>query len=210
MYTTLCTIFLALLSSFFTITFHSNHNPLLFLMVLYTMVCFSMKQDQLNSIIQTLEVSLPTELDQYAEELQDLHFDVDDYDSSPDTDDGPTPLSAGIICMYTLITQQQYSVSWIHTQGHSEKLIELLDQYAMMKPTIFQGLVQMMPLAFQELAKCLQQMKSFNSGQVSIKQSREILSVALYQLGKSGNGARCHRDGWPAQESAPNDQQQLW
>ena len=33
-------------------------------------------------------------------------------------------------------------------------------------------------------------MKSFNSGQVSIEQSREILSVALYQLGQSGNGAR--------------------
>ncbi|SYW83736.1 uncharacterized protein UBRO2_05292 [Ustilago bromivora] len=82
---------------------------------LYTMVHFSTKQDQLNSIIQTLEVSLPTELDQYAEELQDLHFDVDDYDSSPDTDDGPTPLSAGLICMYTLIAQQRYSVSQFHT-----------------------------------------------------------------------------------------------
>ncbi|SAM84898.1 uncharacterized protein UBRO_20861 [Ustilago bromivora] len=79
------------------------------------MVHFSTKQDQLNSIIQTLEVSLPTELDQYAEELQDLHFDVDDYDSSPDTDDGPTPLSAGLICMYTLIAQQRYSVSQFHT-----------------------------------------------------------------------------------------------
>ncbi|CCF48187.1 hypothetical protein NDA11_002743 [Ustilago hordei] len=129
--TTLCTIFLTLLSSLFTITFtitfHSNHNPLLFLVVLYTMVCFSMKQGQLNSSIQTLEVSLPAELDQYAEELQDLHFDVDDYDSSPDTDDGPTPLSAGLIHMYILIAQQQYSVSQIHTQGHSKKLIELLD-----------------------------------------------------------------------------------
>ncbi|SYW73735.1 uncharacterized protein UBRO2_00010 [Ustilago bromivora] len=74
--------------------------------LLYTMVCFSSKQDQLNSIIQTLEVSLPTELDHYAEELQDPHFDVDDYDSSPGTDDGPTPLSAGLICMYTLIASQ--------------------------------------------------------------------------------------------------------
>ncbi|SYW81821.1 uncharacterized protein UHO2_00326 [Ustilago hordei] len=46
------------------------------------MVHFSTKQDQLNSIIQTLEVSLPTELDQYAEELQNLDFDMDDYDSS--------------------------------------------------------------------------------------------------------------------------------
>ncbi|SPC60617.1 uncharacterized protein UHOD_11137 [Ustilago sp. UG-2017b] len=133
----LCTIFLTLLSSFFTTTFHSNHNPLLFLAVLYTMVRFSSKQDQLNSIIQTLEVSLPVELDHYAEELQDPHFVVDDYESSPDTDDGPTPLSAGLICMYTFIAKQQYSVSQIHTQGHSEKLIELLDRYAMTKPNLF-------------------------------------------------------------------------
>ncbi|SAM85454.1 uncharacterized protein UBRO_21085 [Ustilago bromivora] len=112
---TLCAIFLTLPSSFFTITFHSNHNSLLFLMVLYTMVHFSSKQDQLNSIIQTLEVSLPAELNHYAEELQDLHFDADDYDSSPDTDNGPTPLLAGLIHMYTLIAQQRYSVSQIHT-----------------------------------------------------------------------------------------------
>ncbi|KAJ1033368.1 hypothetical protein NDA13_001360 [Ustilago tritici] len=85
------------------------------------------KQDQLNSIIQTLEVSLPAELDHYAEELQDPHFVADDYNSSPDTDNGPTPLSAGLIHMYTLIAQQRYSVSQIHTQGHSKKLIELLD-----------------------------------------------------------------------------------
>ncbi|SYW81871.1 uncharacterized protein UHO2_00375 [Ustilago hordei] len=89
-----------------TFTFHSNHNPLPFFTVLYTMVHFSTKQDQLNSIIQTLEVSLPTELDQYAEELQNLDFDMDDYDSSSDTDDGPTPLSAGLIHMYALIAQQ--------------------------------------------------------------------------------------------------------
>ncbi|SPC65238.1 uncharacterized protein UHOD_11042 [Ustilago sp. UG-2017b] len=42
------------------------------------------------------------------------------------------------------------------------------------------------------LVKYLQQTKSFNSGQVSIKWSREILSVALYWLGQSGNGAGEH------------------
>ncbi|SOV08617.1 uncharacterized protein UDID_17430 [Ustilago sp. UG-2017a] len=87
---------------------------------------------------------------------------------------------------------QRYSVSQIHTQGRSKKLIELLDQYAMTKPTLFRSLVQIMPLAFEELVKCLQQTKSFNSGQVSIKWSREILSVALYWLGQSGNGAGEH------------------
>ncbi|KAJ1027368.1 hypothetical protein NDA18_003375 [Ustilago nuda] len=92
------------------------------------MVRFSTKQDELNSIIQTLEVSLPAELDQYAEELQNPDFDMEDYDSSSDTDNGPTPLSAGLIHMYTLIAQQRYSVPQIHTQGRSEKLIELLDE----------------------------------------------------------------------------------
>ncbi|SAM82636.1 uncharacterized protein UBRO_20704 [Ustilago bromivora] len=130
---TLCTIFLALLSSFFTITFYpfftitfsSSWFPTL--PVVLIMACFSTKQAQLNSIIQTLEVSLPAELDHYAEDLQDPHFNVDDYDSSPDADNGATPLSASLIHMYTLIAQQQYSVSQICTQGHSKKLIELLD-----------------------------------------------------------------------------------
>ncbi|SPC64594.1 uncharacterized protein UHOD_11959 [Ustilago sp. UG-2017b] len=50
----------------------------------------------------------------------------------------------------------------------------------------------MTPLAFKELAKRLEQTKSFNSGQVSIELSREILSVALYRLGRSGNGVGEH------------------
>lgn len=144
---TLCAIFLALLSSFFTITFSSSWFPTL--PVVLIMVCFSTKQAQLNSIIQTLEVSLPAELDHYAEDLQDPHFNVDDYDSSPDADNGATPLSASLIHMYTLIAQQQYSVSRICTQGHSKKLIELLDQYATAKPNLLCGLFQMTSLAFE-------------------------------------------------------------
>ncbi|SAM83766.1 uncharacterized protein UBRO_20205 [Ustilago bromivora] len=95
------------------------------------MVCFSSKQDQLNSIIQTLEVSLPTELDHYAEELQDPHFDVDDYDSSPGTDDGPTPLSAGLICIllklnkevmqFALEVERQSASAWVQRTTRVEE-----------------------------------------------------------------------------------------
>ena len=32
----------------------------------------------------------------------------------------------------------------------------------------------------------------------------------LHEVTQLNNALKCHRDGWPAQESAPNDQQQLW
>ena len=158
--------------------------------LLPAMVHYSDKQVILNDIVCTLKLSIPAEVIQNTNRVQhSCSTDINNLDDNGD----PIPLSQHLVCLYTFICKQRYTITCCTPLGHANKLIHLLNRYESSNHRMFHGLVHMSPEAFNNLAIRLQQTEAFwwnysSSGVMSLNKVQEILSVALYRLGHSGNG----------------------
>ncbi|SPO21346.1 uncharacterized protein UTRI_00823 [Ustilago trichophora] len=154
------------------------------------MVRYSSKQKLLNDILCTLETTIPTELEEYCKRVQglDAHSYNSPGDSEDSDDDDPIPLSRHLVSLYAYIADKRYTTSRTKTVQRTDTLINLLDRMASSNVRTFRGLVRMSPEAFDKLALRIQQTPSFGSGSLSLNRVRQILSVGLYRLGRSGNG----------------------
>ncbi|SOV01313.1 uncharacterized protein UDID_17626 [Ustilago sp. UG-2017a] len=154
------------------------------------MVRYSDKQALLNDIVHTLKLSIPVEIEQNANRVQhSCSTDIDDLEDDGD----PLPLSQHLVRLYTFICKQRYTITHYNPLGCANKLIHLLNRYESSNHRMYRGLVRMSPEAFNNLAIRLQQTEAFQwnysrSGVMSLNRVQEILLVALYRLGGSGNG----------------------
>ncbi|SAM82697.1 uncharacterized protein UBRO_20691 [Ustilago bromivora] len=162
----------------------------LLLLLLPAMVRYSDKQVLLNDIVHTLELSIPAEIEQNTDRVQhSCSTDIDDLDDDGD----PLLLSQHLSCLYTFICKQRYTITCYNPLCPADKLIHLLNRYESSNHRMYCGLVCMSPEAFNNLAIRLQQTEALqwndsSSGVMSLNRVQEILSVALYRLGCSGNG----------------------
>ncbi|SPO27720.1 uncharacterized protein UTRI_10166 [Ustilago trichophora] len=182
------------------------------------MVRRSVKQYLLVDILDALELAMKDELEKQRRQLDALKamdYDSDDSastvitdlsnisdissnislsddssdDSSADSDlEEPFSDSRKLVELYTMVQQKRYSVPRTHVMGRNEKLVDLLDRHATTNTRLYRGLVRMTPEAFDNLASRLQSTQAFGSGSLPLRKVREIVSVALYRLGRSGNG----------------------
>ncbi|SYW81329.1 uncharacterized protein UHO2_07408 [Ustilago hordei] len=158
------------------------------------MVCYSNKQVILTDIVCTLKLSIPAEVIQNTDRVQhSCSTDINNLDDDGD----PILLSRHLVCLYTFICKQRYTITHCTPLGCADKLIHLLNRYESSNHRMYHGLVHMSPEAFNNLAIRLQQTEAFwwnysSSGVMSLNKVQEILSVALYRLGHSGNGGGEH------------------
>lgn len=113
----------------------------------------------------------------------------DGEESQSDADE----LIDALLDQYEEISSLRYAAARIQVPRRKENLLDILLDCEEHNHQRFRGLVRMKPAAFRDLVDKLRATRSFGASNGSIREwdwAAERVGVALYRLGRSGNGVR--------------------
>lgn len=100
-----------------------------------------------------------------------------------------TFVSDGLIDYYVILSKTRYIVERETKVRPPNQFFDRLKSHAKYDRKLFRGLVRMKPRAFYNLIDKMRQTKAFGSGKHTEAWIGQRLGVALYRLGRSGNGS---------------------